>query len=555
MRGIAGLGVETGIPLADHLPPGDLETGLGEPFRFVVCGEVNAGKSTLLNGLFGGDLCRANILPETDHFIFYRYGDPPRDDRITPVLEEKHRPVRFLRDFNLIDTPGMNAWTRAHQETTGSFIHSADLILVVFPVSNPWGAATWNFLSQLSAEALGKAVIVIQQSDQRQPQDLEVIRGHMRDLAMKRIGRVLPLFAVSGKLALEAKQTKPFSAERFKASGYPELEDFIARHVCGSPERKNALESWRAQAAAALRAVEDRIEEQTRELDRQGRFLEEIEQEIDDMRERFVQRLPRHLEGVAEVFETEAAWVGRILRRALGPLRSCFRLFVGDRTGLLMESLFIGRLQAAVEDVAEKDGAEVVETCRAHWLELADRVREKLGVELGGCGRLDETLELAKQRFVQRIGRSASQGIGNLKVRNRLDKELRRRNVALKSFCATTLALLTAGAICGALGLPWLPGILCAAAGLFFLGGTWVAWLTRKSISREFNERLLDTCGTFAGTLRTDYEEALRAVFKDYATALAVVREYLAREKIAIEPRLKRWQELFLTLKAIEQEL
>jgi len=27
------------------------------------------------------------------------------------------------------------------------------------------------------------------------------------------------------------------------------------------------------------------------------------------------------------------------------------------------------------------------------------------------------------------------------------------------------------------------------------------------------------------------------------------------REKLSIEPRLKRWQELFLTLKAIEQEL
>ena len=55
--------------------------------------------------------------------------------------------------------------------------------------------------------------------------------------------------------------------------------------------------------------------------------------------------------------------------------------------------------------------------------------------------------------------------------------------------------------------------------------------------------------------LHADYEEALRAVFRDYAAALDHVRTHLAREKLAVEPLQRRWQELFLTLKAIEQEL
>jgi hypothetical protein len=66
---------------------------------------------------------------------------------------------------------------------------------------------------------------------------------------------------------------------------------------------------------------------------------------------------------------------------------------------------------------------------------------------------------------------------------------------------------------------------------------------------------LLDTCSSFASTLRTDYEDALRIVFKDYASSLSVVRTHLAHERLAADPRLRRWQELFLTLKAIEQEL
>ena len=103
--------------------------------------------------------------------------------------------------------------------------------------------------------------------------------------------------------------------------------------------------------------------------------------------------------------------------------------------------------------------------------------------------------------------------------------------------------------------VPWLPAILCGLAALFLTGGVITAWVTRKPITRDFQHRLLDTCGTFASTLHADYEEALRIVFHDYASSLANVRTHLAREKLAIEPRLRRWQELFLTLKAIEQEL
>ncbi|MEX1049384.1 MAG: dynamin family protein [Akkermansiaceae bacterium] len=555
MRGIVRLAGETTTALGDLLPLAEIEKGLGTPFLFVVCGEVNAGKSTLLNGLFGSQLCPVDTLPETDRVLRYQYGIPPRDVEVTPLLSECYRPTEFLRDFNLIDTPGTNSAIEGHQEITARFLPSADLILCVFPVTNPWGAATWNFISELSPDSLDKVAFIIQQADQCEPGDIRVILGHMADLSMKRIGRVPEIFAVSGKLASEAKHASPTANEKFIASGYPALEAFIAREVCDSPPRRAALETWRSQAAAGLRAVEDRIENQSRALITQGRFLDTIEREIDGIRERFVVRLPKHLAGVAEIFETEAVWVSRLLRRRLGAARSIIRLFTGDRTGPAMEAVFVERLQAAVEAVAEKDGVEVVEFCRNHWGDLRERVKAEMGVDLGDPAPLEATLATAEKRFVQRLGRAARQGIGNLKVRNQLDKDIRRRNLALKSFTVMTLVLTTAGAVCGALAIPWLPYILCGLAALFLAGGLLTALVTGRSITAEFQYRLLDTCGSFASTLRADYEEALRIVFQDYATSLSAVKTHLAREKLAIEPRLKRWQELFLTLKAIEQDL
>lgn len=555
MRGIHALSGEVGADLDDRLPLAEIERGLGSPFLFVVCGEVNAGKSTLINGLFGRDLCRVNILPETDKVLWYQYGETARNVEITPVLEERYRPVEFLRDFNLIDTPGTNSVIEGHQEITERFLPTADLVLFVFPVSNPWGAATWNLISRMDSEVLGKVVFVIQQCDQRDPSDIDVILGHMSDLSMKRIGRIPPIFAVSGRKAYEAKRNVPFTGNMLDASGYRPFEDFISKNVCQSPSRRAALETWRSQAASALRFVEDHIEDQTRGINSQSRFLEEVEREIDAMRETFVNRLSRHLDGVAEVFETEGIWVTKRLRRRLGAFASFARLVRGDRTGHEIEAVFVERLRESVEGVAAQDGNEVADACRQHWEDLGERVKENMGVDLESEVPIDETLDAAKTRFVQRLGRAARQGIGNLKVRNRLDKDLRRRNLALKSFLVTALLFIIAGATCGALAIPWLPMIFCGIGLAFLAGGTITAWLTRGMISRDFQQHLLDTCGSFASTLHNDYEEALRVIFSDYSASLTRVRTRLAKEKLAIEPRLKRWQELFLTLKAIEQDL
>lgn len=555
MRGIVKLARETGTDLDGRLSVKEVEQELAKPFLLVACGEVNAGKSTLLNGLFGREFCKTNVLPETSRVQWFQYGEGTRNVEVTPVFDECYRPLDFLRNFHVIDTPGTNSAVAGHMEVASSFLPSAELILFVFPVSNPWGAATWNFISQLPADCLQRVVLVVQQADQRDATDLRVILGHMADLSMKRLGFTPPVFAVSGKLACEAKRRNGSASLDLQASGYPALEDFISRNVCESSARRRALEASQRQAAIALRAVEDRIEDQTRALNNQSRFLDSVEREIDSIRERFVVRLPIHLAGVAEVFETEAIWAAKLLHRRLGFLPSVFRLFTGDRTGPKMEAAFIARLQTTVEAVAEKDGVEVVEVCRDHWNELRDRVKAAMAVDLESSDHLDETLSTAKERFVQRLGRSARLGIGNLKVRNQLDKDLRRRNMALKSFTATTLILTTIGAVCGALGLAWLPIIFCGLGGIFLIGGIITAWVTRRTITEDFRSRLLDTCGSFASTLRSDYEDALRIVFDDYRSSLGIVRTHLAREKLANEPRLRRWQELFLTLKAIEQDL
>ena len=270
------------------LEENDITKGLKNPFLFVVCGEVNAGKSSLLNGLFGENICKTNVLPETDRVQWYRYGDAGSDEEVTPILEERFRPVDFLMDFNLVDTPGTNSVVQGHQAITDRFLPVSDLIFWVFPASNPWGASTWDFISKQKADMIEKSIFILQQADLREEADLDVILAHMRDLCRKRIGRTIPIYPVSGKLAIQAKLETPFGESLWHESGYPSLEKYIAEVVASSPARREVLGEVRDAAGKVLRSAEDMIEHRTRLLDENEAFLNDLENEIDGNREKTV---------------------------------------------------------------------------------------------------------------------------------------------------------------------------------------------------------------------------------------------------------------------------
>ncbi|MDB4615747.1 dynamin family protein, partial [Akkermansiaceae bacterium] len=176
--GARKLGEKCGADVSALADEGEYLKGLRSPFLFVVCGEVNAGKSTLLNGLFGQNLCKTNILPETEKVHWYRWGDSVKNIDVTDTLQERYRPIEFLQDFNIVDTPGTNSVVRGHQAITERFLTIADVLLFVFPVSNPWGAATWDFISKLSKDNLASVAFVLQQVDLRQEKDVALIIEH-----------------------------------------------------------------------------------------------------------------------------------------------------------------------------------------------------------------------------------------------------------------------------------------------------------------------------------------------------------------------------------------
>ena len=136
-----------------HRSPGSLETlhalliDIRQPLLFVVVGEVKAGKSSLLNALFGREFAKTGVLPATDRVCIFRYGEVEKTVDVSPQLIERFLPIDFLRDFNVVDTPGTNTMVAEHQRITEEFVPRADLVLFVFSVVNPWTQSAWDLLA------------------------------------------------------------------------------------------------------------------------------------------------------------------------------------------------------------------------------------------------------------------------------------------------------------------------------------------------------------------------------------------------------------------------
>jgi small GTP-binding protein len=202
-----------------------------EPLLFVVVGEVKAGKSSLLNALFGQEFCKVDVLPATDRIYIFKHGSREQTIDVSAQITERYLPIKFLEDFNLVDTPGTNTMVAEHQTITENFVPRANLILFVFSVVNPWGASAWELLRFVNQKWLKNVVFVLQQADLRDPAEVEVIERHLRETAQQKLGFVPPIFAVSAREAFLARTSGADKSRLWEESRFGPLEQHISRMV------------------------------------------------------------------------------------------------------------------------------------------------------------------------------------------------------------------------------------------------------------------------------------------------------------------------------------
>jgi small GTP-binding protein len=526
-----------------------------EPLLFVVVGEVKAGKSTLLNALFGQEFCKVDVLPATDRIYIFRYGARVETVDVSNQISERFLPIEFLQNFNVVDTPGTNTMVAEHQAITENFIPRADLVLFVFSVVNPWGATAWELLRLVNQKWLKNVIFVLQQADLRDPKEVEVIKDHLRDTAKQKIGFAPPTFAVSAKKAFLSRTTGVDKERLWRESGFAQLETQISQMVDeskhGLPKLLTACRTGTvilADSGMRIRNLLDTILHDEERLARLKAILEERKEQT----LRQVGGFLRGIEQACRRCETEGK---ELLGRNLSFWRT-WRLIFGKSE---WEEKFQADLEKKMRELIQpqvENALQLLETdLRSLWPQLQDTMEN----QFRGDARvpISQTIpDFARQRreLLQGIELTLVERIAAGGMETQLERMFRETGhwlrfpagIAAAGGIVAVIAAMSSAAVAD------VTGIVATSAAVI---GTFVAFGRRRQILAEYHRQMESKREELVAAIDQQLRHAIDLFYTEIGALFQPLRAFCAAERKRYDPLVARVRELEKTFAELSAEV
>lgn len=201
---------------------------LDELFLLVIVGEFNSGKSATINALLRSSILKEGVVPTTEVITIIRYAAEEQQKHYGNGLLEIGYPAEILRDIAIVDTPGVNAVLRKHQQITEEFIPRSDLILFIASADRPFTESERIFLAQM--RTWGKKIIfIVNKMDLlRTPEDRQEVLTFVKKNCQELLGFEPQLFPVSAYQAEQSAHLEKAEAAKIRAaSGFTDLENYL----------------------------------------------------------------------------------------------------------------------------------------------------------------------------------------------------------------------------------------------------------------------------------------------------------------------------------------
>lgn len=339
----------------------ELQGGLREPFLFVTVGESGAGKSALLNALFGRDF--AGDAAFTGRAVVFRHSAESRDVPVTDELIEAERPHIFLRDFTIVEAAGFGT-PAATPEVMQRFLPTADVVLFVFPAGGDAPAA-WEFLRTADRELLRRFVFLVQQADAVEGELLlDAVLG-FHDRLRDTVGEPRPIFAISAHTR----------------AGLEKLERFLDAEIIGSPARFQRLREICTAADNLLFELGGRTRTAAATAERKLKFADEQQLALAESRNEALRGLDRDLWSLTQIFEAAQRRGSEMLRRRINQA-DLWTAAIDWREGFDRE--LEGRVREGVVRNVQLAAEHCDVTLRAAWTAQVEELQKCDPTELGG---------------------------------------------------------------------------------------------------------------------------------------------------------------------------
>lgn len=544
--GLGRLAESLGVVPSPASTVNGLVAGLKDPYLFVVVGEVNAGKSMLLNALFGAEFCKTDALPSTDRVCYFRHGFSHQETEMSPVLREVRLPLSFLHDFHLVDTPGINSLAEGHQVITEEFLPRADAALFVFPATNPWGAQAWEFVARLHTDLRKKIILVLQQIDLRTDAEIAAIVEHINFWTQRKFGEVLPVFPVSARKALLARTSGVDKARLTAESRIASLEAHLTRIVASSKPRLEKLRNSVRMGQIFLQQANARLVERSGRLAQTHDALVSIIHAIAEQEKRTRLRATSRQDEIRQEFQQMAANTVSKLKESL----TFSSLFRGASTERSLTSRLTEELTQSLANCIRTQTAQVLAQTEEDLHHLWQRSRPVMDKAMGSKARTRsmESAEPPATDWAQwpvGIPDAAAVSQSALAQRRR-----RFRWIVLSSL----LASIAAGIL-----LPG-PVLLRVAVGLGLVAmGLFLAWWLSQRDGRSAVALLADQLGhceeDFGKQLQERLYGAVRSRYLHFAQRFRPLQDLCDRERKMHEPHLQEAESLKKNLQELQKIL
>jgi GTPase SAR1 family protein len=520
-----------------------LSRSLADPLLFVVVGEVKAGKSSLLNAVFGQEFCKVDVLPATDKIYVFKYGETEHDVAVSEDLTERYRPIPFLKNFNIVDTPGTNTIVASHHEITTSYVPLADLIVFVFSVANPWAASAWEFLRLLGNRWKKNIVFVLQQADLRSPEEVEVIIKHLNQTILQILGSSRPIFAVAAKKALQAKlKSNPPEEKLWQESCFAALEKWISETVTQSEQRGGKLRSTAQTAQVVANSIQVRLQSSVDLLKSDQEKLGTIRRSLEARKGQTLRQVGGFIREMEMAYDNCRERGEKLLEERLTLMQTFKMIFSGGRWEKDFQDQVEKDVRTKVQEQIEHALGLLESDLRGIWQDLQERVQVQFDTKRQVRAALPGFLS-QRGIILQKLQLTLLEQTSDAKIKEQLQSwfgETARwlrvpAGVAAAGGVFTIIAALAHAAILDVTG---------TVAGLAAAAGTVYAVLRRRHILREYRQRMNEKRAQLSEAVETQLRNAITAFYHEVGATFDPLESFCLAEAHRILPLRERVDEI-----------
>ncbi|NPB05089.1 MAG: hypothetical protein GXO08_01765 [Aquificae bacterium] len=267
-------------------------------------GEYNAGKSSLINALVGKKVVAERDLPTTNRIVLVTHCPVEKREKLDPHTELVCINDPKLEHVILVDTPGLSSAVKEHEETLLTYLHKADLIVIVAPSNQPYTKEIEELLKLLAKKHTTQLAYVINVFEdpsvyEEDPDKIRRLKEFVREklrsvLSAEDVDRT-PIFAFSLRLVRAGKEG-PLTAEweEFRRFIFEEVAE-RAKKIKFASVKEKLLKLLSGSEVLEKRARLERLGEEKRRWEtlkeRVSQYAGRVEKERAEQIDRFLDRL------------------------------------------------------------------------------------------------------------------------------------------------------------------------------------------------------------------------------------------------------------------------